>query len=74
MEAKGPVGVNNTNRKEKTKARIRHGPVIMTINAGSLPIKKAVLELYSNGREIHVIVVIETNVTESRLPLVQMAN
>ena len=43
----------------------------MTLNVDSLVSNKETLEMYVNDREIHIVVIVESNVTESKLPLVQ---
>ena len=46
----------------------------MTINADSLLSIKEVLELYANNGGVHVMVVVESNETESEIPFAQFGN
>ena len=44
----------------------------MTLNVDSLVSNKETLEMYVNDREVHVMVIVESNVTGSKLPLVTL--
>ena len=46
----------------------------MTLNVDSLVSNKEILEMYINDRNVHVMVVTETNVTEPRLELAKIAH
>ena len=56
------------------KADIRYRPIIMTINVESLLSNKKVLEHFINDRDFHVIVVVESNVTETKVDVMKLEN
>ena len=72
--SQGPVGIKNIHYSERKGTHIRHRLVVMTINVDSLLSNKEILELPVNDRDIRVSVVVGANVTESKLPIVKMAN
>ena len=48
--------------------------MVLPLNVDSLLSNKETLEMYINDRYIHIIVITESNVTESKLPLVELSH
>ena len=67
-----PHGVLNAYKKCITNAKERQRAVIMTLNVDSLISNKETLGMYVNDGDIHVIIITESNVTESKLPLMKL--
>ena len=66
------MGIHNPYGSGTSATAKRHRTVIMTLNVDSLVGNKETLEMYVNDREIHIMVIVESNVTESKLPLVKL--
>ena len=64
--------MRNTYEGQDPKQATRHRLVVMTLNVESLISNKETLEMFINDREVHIIVVTESNITESKLHLAQI--
>ena len=71
---KVPKGVVNEIKNGSEVTNPRHRLVIMTLNVDSLISNKETLEMFLNDRNVHVMVVTETNVTESRMEQAKIAH
>ena len=69
---KPPEDVKNSYEEQGSKQVIRHRLVVTSLNVESLISNKETLEMYLNDKEVHIIVVTESNITESKLDIAQI--
>ena len=69
-----PEGLLHQKGKPKRAIEIRHRLKIMALNIGSLPGNKDIVTQYINDNDVHVAVIVESNVTHSKITEVQIKN
>ena len=69
-----PAGTVNAIKERSEEINPRHRLVIMALDVDSLVSNEETLEMFINDRNVHVMVVTETNVTENRLELAKIAH